>query len=313
MLAIAEPRAGSCSGRAGNWLARCPPRKAAARFTLRPACGRQSGSPFGCWSCRSGLLPGVSKDRLRRQRDSQPAASATTLSPGYAGKSNFASRLPLPTTIRCPPRSSRRCLVPRPLPPDANSALDASQYLKTTADGHVIAEVTDLLFAAEDESMRPAFREAHGRDDRPVSSRSRMPPTAGFRSCGCSWSAARRTPGPSRWPSCRPADDRPPSSPARWRGRRWSGTVEFPLENGRRVPIIHAQTATPCDPPSEAMLYATWRLALWLLPTCRRGPPRRFAMTSVRARSASNAARPICVAAVLGPAHPNRTASRVIC
>ena len=33
------------------------------------------------------------------------------------------------------------------------------------------------------------------------------------------------------------------------------GTVEFPLENGRRIPIIHAQTATPCDPPSEAMLY----------------------------------------------------------
>ena len=33
------------------------------------------------------------------------------------------------------------------------------------------------------------------------------------------------------------------------------GTVEFPLENGHRIPVIHAQAATPCDPPSEAMLY----------------------------------------------------------
>ena len=33
------------------------------------------------------------------------------------------------------------------------------------------------------------------------------------------------------------------------------GKVTFPLENGRRVPLVHADKVTPCDPPSEAMLY----------------------------------------------------------
>ena len=33
------------------------------------------------------------------------------------------------------------------------------------------------------------------------------------------------------------------------------GTVTFPMENGRRVPLVRADKVTPCDPPSEAMLY----------------------------------------------------------
>ena len=33
------------------------------------------------------------------------------------------------------------------------------------------------------------------------------------------------------------------------------GTVTFPMENGRRVPIIHASKVVACEPPSEAMLY----------------------------------------------------------
>ena len=33
------------------------------------------------------------------------------------------------------------------------------------------------------------------------------------------------------------------------------GTVDFALENGRRVPIIHAQNVVQTDPPAEAMLY----------------------------------------------------------
>ena len=49
-------------------------------------------------------------------------------------------------------------------------------------------------------------------------------------------------------------DDRD-KTPVEMAWTRVVGTVEFPLENGRRIPIIHAQTATPCDPPSEAMLY----------------------------------------------------------
>ena len=94
------------------------------------------------------------------------------LSPGYAGKSAL---VPAPATASAnaqPPAAVEPPLPgATPLPPDANSPLDAAQYLKTTSDGHVIAEVTDLLFAAEDDSMRPLFEKAHDRTDRSIHSR----------------------------------------------------------------------------------------------------------------------------------------------
>lgn len=139
-------------------------------------------------------------------------------------------------------------------PPTAN---DAEQYLKKTADGHIITEVTDLLFASEDDTMRPVFEgktiemigqflpvkdAADGRfqlvrmfmvccaaDARPVGV-SVLPPPAGAKTA-----TAKALPEMS------------------W--TKVVGTVSFPMENGRRVPIVHAQTATQTDPPSEAMLY----------------------------------------------------------
>jgi hypothetical protein len=31
--------------------------------------------------------------------------------------------------------------------------------------------------------------------------------------------------------------------------------VDFPVEDGHRVPILHAVSVKACDPPSELMLY----------------------------------------------------------
>ncbi len=201
------------------------------------------------------VAAGVSKDRYGDTAILNKGIS-NTLSPGYAGKSTL---VPAPATNTAQQPAIVEPPLPgaTPLPPDANSALDAAQYLKTTADGHVIAEVTDLLFAAEDDSMRPLFEkrtvEMIGQflpvknasdnrfqivrmfmvccaaDARPIAV-SVLPPTANSKA------AAAKTPVEMAW-------------------TRVVGTVEFPLENGRRIPIIHAQTATPCDPPSEAMLY----------------------------------------------------------
>ncbi len=204
------------------------------------------------------VAAGVSKDRYGDSAILNKGIS-NTLSPGYAGKSALVPAPVAPTVNNALPAAIEPPLPgATPLPADSGSALDAAQYLKTTADGHVIAEVTDLLFAAEDDSMRPLFEkrtvEMIGQfipaknasdnrfqivrmfmvccaaDARPIAV-SVLPPVATN-----SKTAAAKTPVEMAW-------------------TRVVGTVEFPLENGHRIPIIHAQTATPCDPPSEAMLY----------------------------------------------------------
>ncbi len=202
------------------------------------------------------VAAGVSKDRYGDSAILNKGIS-NTLSPGYAGKSNLvpapaANNNPLPAAVEPPLPGAT------PLPPDANSALDASQYLKTTADGHVIAEVTDLLFAAEDESMRPLF------EKRTVEMIGQFLPVKN--------ASDNRFQIVRMFMVCCAADARPiavsvlppvqtdsktaaAKAPVEMAWTRVVGTVEFPLENGRRIPIIHAQTATPCDPPSEAMLY----------------------------------------------------------
>ena len=138
-----------------------------------------------------------------------------------------------------------------PIPPD-NSAVDASQYLKTTADGHVIAEVTDLLFASDDDSMRPAF------DGKTVEMIGQFMPVKD--------ATDGRFQIVRMFMVCCAADARPiaihslpPSGDAKLPGEMaWTkvvGKVTFPVENGRRIPLIHADKVTACEPPSEAMLY----------------------------------------------------------
>ena len=201
------------------------------------------------------VAAGVSKDRYGESAILNKGIS-NTLSPGYAGKSNLVPA-PLAPAPSNQPSAAVEPPLPgaTPLPPDANSALDAAQYLKTTADGHVIAEVTDLLFAAEDDTMRPLFEkrtvEMIGQF-LPVKNASdnRFQIVRMFMVC-CA--ADARPIAVSVLPPAK-ADSKA-KSPVEMAWTRVVGTVEFPLENGRRIPIVHAQTATPCDPPAEAMLY----------------------------------------------------------
>ena len=195
------------------------------------------------------VAAGVSKDRYGDSAILNKGIS-NTLSPGYAGKSPVAAaNVPPPAAVEPPLPGAT------PLPPDANSALDAAQYLKTTADGHVIAEVTDLLFAAEDDSMRPLFEkrtvELMGQF-LPVKTASdgRFQIVRMFMVC-CA--ADARPIAISILPPAKA--DTKAKVPVEMAWTRVVGTVEFPLENGRRMPIIHAQTVASCDPPSEAMLY----------------------------------------------------------
>ena len=139
-----------------------------------------------------------------------------------------------------------------PVNDNANaSALDASQYLKTTPQGDVIAEVTDLLFAVDDDTMRPAF------ENRSVEIIGQFMPVKES-------PVANRFQIVRMFMVCCAADARPiaisvdPKSTLALPDMTWArvtGKVSFPVENGRRVAVLEGATAAKCDPPAELMLY----------------------------------------------------------
>ncbi len=147
-----------------------------------------------------------------------------------------------------------------PVPADnaTPSSNDAEQYLKKTADGHIITEVTDLLFASEDDTMRPVFE---GRTIEMIGQFLPVKDTTDGRFqlvrmfMVCCAADARPVGIAVLPPPAAQAKTADAKLPPEMTWTKVVGTVTFPLENGRRIPIVHAQTAVQTDPPSEAMLY----------------------------------------------------------
>ena len=200
---------------------------------------------------------GVSKDHF---------SASTVLNRGIVsdaaslpGKSSITATTMLPKAAPAAQSSVYEPPLPGATPVPATAATDATadaaQYLKKTADGHILAEVTDLLFASEDDTMRPLF------DGKTVEMIGQFMPvkdaTDGkfqlvrmFMVC-CA--ADARPVGVAALP---PATEKAGTkAPEEMTWTKVVGTVSFPMENGRRVPIIHATGVTPTDPPAEAMLY----------------------------------------------------------
>ncbi len=161
-----------------------------------------------------------------------------------------------------PPASA---VVEPPLPGDtpiainpASAASDATQYIQRTPDGHLLLEVTDLLFAADDDTLRPQMegRTAEmigqfmpAKDD---ASGQRFQLVRMFMVC-CAADAR-----PVAVAVEKPADSQTRAATDKLPELGWvrvTGKVEFPLENGRRVVVLRADKAAPTDPPKEAMLY----------------------------------------------------------
>ena len=198
---------------------------------------------------------GVSKDQFN--------ASAIRNRGIVSDATNLPGKSTLPTTASAnnPPAPA---VVEPPLPGDTPAAInntaanDATQYIQRTPDGHLLLEVTDLLFAADDDTMRPQM------EGRTAEMIGQFMPTKDDAS-------GRRFQLVRMFMVCCAADARPvavtvdkPADPAMRADAdklpelgwvRVTGKVDFPLENGRRVAVLHADKAAPTDPPKEAMLY----------------------------------------------------------
>jgi uncharacterized repeat protein (TIGR03943 family) len=125
-------------------------------------------------------------------------------------------------------------------------------YLQRTPEGYIVAEVLDLLYAAQDNTLRKDFE-----GKTVVLIGQFMPDKAGG-------DAARRFKAVRMFMTCCAADARPvatlvetekmPDLPE----MTWvkvTAKSEFPVENGRRISVLKAEKVEKTAPPEETMLY----------------------------------------------------------
>jgi uncharacterized repeat protein (TIGR03943 family) len=165
--------------------------------------------------------------------------------------------MPLPTKDSTPPAPDTPAVAPtsdgetpstQPPAPEPS----ATDYLVRTPEGHIVAEVLDLLYAAQDNVLRKDF------EGKRVQLIGQLMPDKTSTAQGARFKAVRM------FMYCCAADSRPvatlvetdklPDLPE----MTWIkiiGTPSFPVENGRRVSVLKAEKIEKTDPPEEATLY----------------------------------------------------------
>jgi uncharacterized repeat protein (TIGR03943 family) len=168
--------------------------------------------------------------------------------------------MPLPTKDpNNNPPSTQSASTTQTVPPTANATPQPSSqppapqdYLQRTPDGRIVAEVLDLLYAAQDNALRKDF------EGKPVELIGQMMPDATNNANGKRFKAVRM------FMTCCAADARPVAVLAESDSKpdlpemSWikiTGTATFPVENGRRIAILKADHVEKCNPPDETMLY----------------------------------------------------------
>jgi len=167
--------------------------------------------------------------------------------------------MPLPTngaTSVAPPASAA---APASAPAPATAAAKANaqaappqDYLQRTPDGRIVAEVLDLLYAAQDNALRKDF------EGKPVELIGQLMPDTTNNPNGNRFKAVRM------FMTCCAADARPVAalvegnSAPKLPEMSWvkiTGTATFPIENGRRIAVLKADKVEKVNPPEETMLY----------------------------------------------------------
>lgn len=136
--------------------------------------------------------------------------------------------------------------------PTPEVAAPPADYLQRTAEGYIVAEVLDLLYAAQDSALRKDF------EDKTVQLVGQLMPDKTSAEQSNRFKAVRM------FMTCCAADARPvatlvestpmPDLPE----MTWvkiTGKATFPLENGRRTAVLKADKVEKAEPPDETMLF----------------------------------------------------------
>jgi uncharacterized membrane protein YcgQ (UPF0703/DUF1980 family) len=142
--------------------------------------------------------------------------------------------------------------TPQPAASKAAAPSAANDYLQRTPEGHIVAEVLDLLYAAQDNVLRKDF------EGQTVELIGQLMPDATNNAKGNRFKAVRM------FMTCCAADARPvatlvesaqPPSLPEMTWIKITGTATFPVENGRRTAVLKANRVEKTEPPAETMLY----------------------------------------------------------
>ncbi len=137
-------------------------------------------------------------------------------------------------------------------PSAVDSSFGANEYLTKNAKGEIIAEVIDLLYAAQEPTMLPDF------ENKKIEMVGQLMPAKENNPNGDRINLVRM------FMVCCAADARPaavtvqPAHPVDLPEMTWvkvSGTATFPLVDGNRIPLVEATDVEKTDPPEELFLY----------------------------------------------------------
>ena len=139
-----------------------------------------------------------------------------------------------------------------PVPVSVVTQAAAEEYLPKTANGALAVQVPDLLYAAQDSSLRPDF------EGKTIELIGQWMPDTVNNAKGNRFKLVRMM------MVCCAADARPvavlveDSNQSKIPEMSWvkvSGRAIFPTEGGRLVAVVKAKSVTVTDPPEETMLY----------------------------------------------------------
>ena len=192
-----------------------------------------------------------------------PLSAAAMFSPDGFGKDAMLNRGvlsekdKLPTLIKS--KTTPFTAPELPLPVNENfptatapAPAAAPDYLTRTPDGRIVAEVLDLLYAAQDNALRKDF------ENKAVVLTAQLMPDTANNASGKRFKAVRM------FMTCCAADARPVATlvesetPPGLPEMTWvkvTGTATFPIENGRRIAVLKAERVEKSAPPDETMLY----------------------------------------------------------
>ena len=189
-----------------------------------------------------------------------PISVAAFFSPDAFGKAAIENRGIITDASALGAAPTREAIsqpVESPLPtqagaPAAQPEPSPGDYLQRTPEGHIVAEVLDLLYAAQDTTLRGDF------EGKTVELVGQLMPDKSADAGGKRFKAVRM------FMTCCAADARPvatlveaeklPELPE----MTWikiTGTATFPTENGRRTALLKATKVEKSGPPEESMLY----------------------------------------------------------
>jgi uncharacterized repeat protein (TIGR03943 family) len=183
-----------------------------------------------------------------------PLLVATVASPGQFGAVAVLNRGYVQSTTELP---GYRPYVEPALPTEDGSAgptetKPSSDYLPRNAAGQILAQTVDLLYAAEEPVMREDF------ENKEVEMIGQYMPAKANNARGNRFDLVRL------FVNCCASDAQPvvvsvesndPNKPAEMSWVKVVGRATFPLEGGRRVPVVVADSVTPCEPPPESFIY----------------------------------------------------------